>query len=129
MPEPVWLSRMQLAAMHLDQIREHGGQPGIRDENLLESALARPRNKLAYSPEADLAELAAAYGFGLARNHPFLDGNKRIALVAMYVFLGLNGLELEAPEKEVVELMLEVARGDRDETALAHWLRLHTLKL
>jgi death-on-curing protein len=125
MNEPVWLSRLLVDAMQLDQIREHGGQPGIRDENLLESALARPQNKFAYEGTSDLPELAAAYGYGLARNHAYVDGNKRIAFVAMYVFLGMNGFEIEAPEPEVVDLMLHVASGDKTEGQLAVWLREH----
>lgn len=129
MVEPVWLSRLVIDSMQLDQIREHGGQAGIRDENLLESSLARPRNKLAYEPSAELAELAAAYGFGLARNHPYLDGNKRVAFVAMYVFLGLNGVEVEADEPEVVKVMLSVAGGDMTESELASWIRAHSVNL
>ncbi len=101
MDEPHWLSRLVVDAMKLDQIREHGGQPGLRDENLLESALARPLNKFAYEGTHDLAELAAAYGYGLARNHAYVDGNKRIAFMAMYVFLAMNGFEIEASEPEV----------------------------
>src|SRR5690348_9821826 len=98
--------RVVVDAVHLDQLREHGGILGLRDENALESALARPRNKWHYAPSSDLGTLAAAYGYALARNHPYRDGNKRIAFLAMYVFLGLNGLELEASEEEVVRMML-----------------------
>lgn len=113
-------------AIQLDQLREHGGQLGLRDENLLESALARPRQRFAYDEEADLCALAACYGFGLARNHPYLDGNKRIAFLAMYVFLALNGREIQASEPAVVDLMLELARGELDEKTLAAWLRTNT---
>lgn len=112
--------------MHYDLIRVHGGMPGVKDENALESALGRPRNKWAYEPDVDLATLAAAYGFGLATNHGYSDGNKRIAFMTMYTFLGLNGVEIQAPEPEIVQLMLTVATHERDEPALAEWLRTHT---
>src|SRR5436309_4901048 len=100
MREPRWVPRLVLEAVHVDQLREHGGLPGLRDENALESALARPRQKWAYDEDADLALLAAAYGFGIASNHPYRDGNKRVAFLAMAVFLGLNGYEIEATETE-----------------------------
>lgn len=126
MTEPRWLNITLVLAIHADQIREHGGSPGVRDKGLLESALARPINLLSYKPKSDLASLAAAYGFGIARNHPFVDGNKRVAFQAMYVFLGLNGLRLVSDEREVVELMLALAGGDATEESLASWLREHT---
>lgn len=110
-------------AIHLDMIRTHGGLPGIRDENALESALARPRQRWAYSRKPDLASLAATYGFSLARNHPYRDGNKRVAFLTMVIFLGLNGLDLNATEAEVVTLMLKLAAGELTETTLAKWLR------
>ena len=110
-------------AAHYDQIREHGGLPGLRDTGLLESALARPRHRWSFEPETDLPSLAASYGFGLAKNHPFLDGNKRIGFVAMNVFLLLNGFEVEVPEPEVIAIMLQVANGTLDEPALGEWLR------
>ena len=113
--------------MHADQVREHGGQLGLRDAGLLESALARPRNRWSYESEADLQSLAAEYGFGLAKNHAFVDGNKRIAFVAMNVFLLLNGLEIEAPEPDVVATMLGVAEGRIDQDGLAQWLRVVTI--
>jgi death-on-curing protein len=121
--EPRWIDRVVVEAVQFDLVREHGGMPGMRDENGLESALARPRQRRAYKPEADLAELAAAYGHGLAANHPFNDGNKRIAFLVMAVFLELNGRELAAPETEVVTVMLAVAAGELDEEGLASWLR------
>jgi death-on-curing protein len=102
---------------------------GIRDENALESALARPRNKWHYEPSSDLAALAAAYGYALARSHPYRDGNKRSAFLAMYVFLGLNGHELDAPEEEVVRIMLAVAAGRCSERKLAEWVREYTTSL
>ncbi len=121
--EPRWVDRLVVEAVHFDLVREHGGMPGLRDEHGLESALARPRQRHAYEPEADLAELAAAYGFALAANHPFNDGNKRIAFVIMAVFLGLNGHEIRAPEAEVVSAMLALAAGELEEEGLASWLR------
>jgi death-on-curing protein len=123
MAEPRWLERAVVDAIYADQLQQHGGRPGVRDENALESALARPRHKWAYDPAADLAMLAAAYGYGLATSHPYTDGNKRIALLAMYVFLGLNGRELEAPEPEVVSVMLAVADHRCSEAQLAEWIR------
>ena len=116
---------MVMDAVHLDMMRTHGGLPGIRDENALESALARPQHRWVYGRKVDLAALAATYGFGLARNHPYRDGNKRVAFLAMLVFLGLNGHDLEAPEPEVVTVMLTLAAGDLSEAALAKWLRVH----
>jgi death-on-curing protein len=121
--EPVWLSRAIVEAIHANQVREHGGKLGLRDEALLESALARPRHVASYDPKADLAALAAEYGFGLAKNHPFLDGNKRVAFVATNVFLILNGFEIAAPEPEVVDTMLRVADGRLTRTKLAAWIR------
>ena len=125
MSDPVWLDRLVIEAIHFDQVRLHGGLPGIRDENALESALARPRNRAVYESGSDLVALAAAYGFGLSTSHPFNDGNKRISFLAMYVFLGLNGLEIEAEEPEVVELMVDVAAGRQTEVEIVEWLRDH----
>ena len=99
-PEPRWVSRTVVEAIHFDMLRSHGGMPGVRDEDGLESALTRAKQRLVYEPDTDLPRLAAAYGFGIARNHPFNDGNKRVAFVVMAVFLGLNGLSLDAPETE-----------------------------
>jgi death-on-curing protein len=121
-----WPSDTVVLTVHADQVREHGGSLGLRDRDLLESALSRPRNRFAYEPEWNLCDLAASYGFGIARNHPFVDGNKRVAFQAMYVFLGLNGLRIDAPEEEVVGLMLALASGELDESELASWLRGHT---
>jgi death-on-curing protein len=121
--EPIWLSREIVTALHADQVREHGGQLGLRDDGLLESALARARQRWNYEPDSDLASLTACYGFGLTRNHPFLDGNKRIGFVAMNVYLILNGYEIEAPEPKVVLVMLAVADGSLSETELTAWVR------
>ena len=121
--EPTWLSRAIVEALQADQIREHGGQLGLRERGLLESALARPQHVWSYDNDADLADLAAEYGFGLAKNHAFLDGNKRIAFVAMNVFLILNGHEIEAAEPAVVDTMLRVADGRNTVEDLAAWIR------
>ena len=104
-------------------LRSHGGMPGVRDEDALESALARGRQRLAYEPASDLCALAAALGYGIARNHPFNDGNKRVAFVIMIVFLGLNGLDMDAPEADVVTTILDLAAGTLSEEDLAAWLR------
>lgn len=127
--EPAWLSRTVLDAIHLDQVREHGGLAGIRDENALESALARAWHKWVYEEDVDLATLAAAYGFALAKNHPYRDGNKRAAFLAMATFLGLNGHEIEATDAEVVAVMLALAAGHLSERQLAEWLRRHMTEL
>ncbi len=124
MTEPIWLSVDLVLAIHDEQLREFGGPPGLRDRGLLESALARPLNKYAYGND-DLAALAAAYGFGLARNHAFVDGNKRIALLSMITFLGLNEIEFVVPEAEAVVVTLEVAAGEIDENGLTRWIRDH----
>lgn len=125
MREPTWVPRVVVEAMHFDQIRTHGGLAGLRDESALESALARPRNRLAYGRKPDLARLGAAYAFGLARSHPFRDGNKRITFLTAVVFLGLNGYELEASDDEVVAQMVALAAGRFSETRLATWMRQH----
>ena len=122
-PEPRWVSRLVAEAIHFDVLRSHGGMPGVRDEDALESALARGRQRLAYEPASDLPELAGAIGWGLTRNHPFNDGNKRVAFVVMAVFLGLNGLNIGAPETEVGTTMLDVPAGSMSEAELAEWLR------
>jgi death-on-curing protein len=121
--EPVWDERLVLDAVHFDMVRTHGGLPGLRDENALESALARPRQRWAHGRTPDLAALAAAYGYGIVRSHPYQDGNKRIAFLAMVVFLGLNGKDLDAPEEEVVAVMMALAAGKVSEAALARWVR------
>ena len=125
MTEPRWLVVTHVLAIHSDQIQAHGGSLGLRDRGLLESALERPRNRFHYEAEADLASLAAAYGFGIAKNHPFVDGNKRVAFQAMYLFLGLNGLQIDASEELVVGTIISLASGDLDELGLTAWLREH----
>ena len=121
----VWLDPAVLRAVHEEQLAEHGGAAGTRDEGLLESALARPRNLAAYG-EADAAALAAAYGFGVARNHPLIDGNKRTAFVAFELFLDLNGFELMADDAACVLTMLAVAAGQMDEVTFARGLTQHS---
>ena len=123
--EPRWLSRLVVDAIQADQVREHGGLPGIRDESALESALARPRQKWAYGEERDIAVLAAAYGFGLVRNHPYRDGNKRVGFLALATFLGINDHELAVTDEEVVTEMLALAAGHVSEEHLAGWIRAH----
>ena len=122
MKDPVWLDRLIIETIHSDQVRVHGGLPGIHDENAFESALGRPLNRWAYDSGSDLTELAAAYGYGLISSRPFNDGNKRVGFLAMYVFLGLNGLEIEADETEVVDFIVAVAAGRCGEEELADWL-------
>jgi death on curing protein len=124
--EPRWPNATTIRAIHTSQVQEHGGLPGLRDKGLLDSAMDRPRNRFHYEGGVDLFDLAASYGFGLARNHPFIDGNKRVAFQAMYVFLGLNGLRIEAEEPEVVRVVLALAAGELPESDLAEWLRQRT---
>ena len=122
-PEPRWVPRVVVEAVQLDQVREHGGLIGLRDEDALEAALARPRQRWAYDPGSDLPRLAAAYTFGICSGHPFRDGNKRISFLTAVIFLGLNGLDLVAPEEEVVERMWALASGKLDEEEIADWFR------
>ncbi len=124
MKEPRWLTVPVIHTIHEELIAEHGGSSGVRDQGLLESALARPQNLLAYG-KPSLAELGASYAFGIARNHPFVDGNKRTALMAAYVFLGLNGQLLVAPEAEAVVMTQELASGACSEVEFAAWLASH----
>lgn len=123
-----WISRALALALHDRQLAEHGGQPGVRDESLLDSALARPQQLHAYGdPPPDIAALAASLAFGLARNHPFLDGNKRTAHVCYRVFLRLNGADLSAGDEEKYVIMLGLASGSVSEEAFAEWLRDHVV--
>ena len=124
MPKIVWLLEETLTAIHHRQIAEHGGSEGLRDEGLLLSALARPQNLLAYGePAPDLASLAAAYAYGIARDHPFVDGNKRTALVAARTFLILNEVDLKATQDDKVLIFLNLAEGAISEEELADWIR------
>ncbi len=124
MDKIVWLLEETVVAIHHRQISEHGGGEGLRDEGLLSSALARPKNLLAYTkPRPDLAALAASYAYGIARDHPFVDGNKRTALVAARTFLLLNGVNLEASQDEKYLTFLGLAQGSISEEQLADWIR------
>lgn len=121
-----WIEKPFALAIHDRQLAEHGGRSGVRDESLLDSALARPQQLHAYGdPPPDLADLAASLAFGLARNHPFLDGNKRTAHVCYRVFLALNGATMTASDEDKYITMLALAEGSLSETDFAAWLRLH----
>jgi len=120
--EPVWLTPELVKAIHDRQLRLFGGPAGIRDEGALESALGRPVNRWAYEA-AGLPALAAAYAFGIARNHPFVDGNKRAALLSLVTFLGLNGIDFVADEAEAVVMIRGLAAGEIDESGLTRWIR------
>ncbi|TPQ41742.1 type II toxin-antitoxin system death-on-curing family toxin [Bradyrhizobium guangdongense] len=122
MSEPVWLTRRIIIAIHDEQLAIHGGASGLRDDGMLESALDRPKNKWSYE-NADLAELAAAYAYGIARNHPFIDGNKRTSLLALYTFLGVNGVDFVAPEADAAAIILSLAAGEVSEQSLTRWIR------
>jgi death-on-curing protein len=121
MNEPSWLTVQMVTAIHDEQLAIHGGSAGLRDANLLESALDRPRNKWAYE-SVGLAELAAAYAYGIAKNHPFVDGNKRTSLLCIYTFLGLNDVDLIAPEPDAAAIILSLAAGEVIEENLARWV-------
>lgn len=120
----VWVATAVAAAIHREQLEEHGGGQGVRDARLLESAMARPQNLAVYG-EPDAAALAAAYAYGIARNHPFVDGNKRTAAVVSETFLAINGLVLDATDAEVVVAFLALAAGEFAEDELADWFRTH----
>jgi death-on-curing protein len=121
-----WISKPALLLLHDESLAEHGGAPGIRDEGLLDSALARPLQLASYGdPPPDLAALAASYGVGLAKNHGFVDGNKRAAFLAVGLFLGINGFRLHASQADATLTMLAVAAGEIDELAFAGWIRAH----
>lgn len=118
-----WIESNAVFAMHKRQIAEHGGPEGLRDEGLLLSALARPENLHAYGEDVDLAALAASYAFGIAKNHPFLDGNKRTALVVAVAFLNLNGYDFDAPGEKTYTTFLQLAEGSISDEHLAAWFR------
>lgn len=122
MTEPIWLTAELVIAFHDEQLREFGGPPGLRDRGMLESALGRPQNKWSYG-ETELAALAAAYGFGIARNHPFVDGNKRAALLSIITFLGLNDIDFLVAEVEAAVMIQSLAAGEVDEDGLTRWIR------
>jgi len=120
-----WIDKRALLMLHDESLAEHGGAAGLRDEGLLDSALARPLNLAVYG-EPDAADLAAAYGFGLAKNHPFVDGYKRAAFLATGLFLAMNGLRLRATQAEATVAVFTLAAGEIDEAAFAAWLRTHS---
>jgi len=122
MNEPVWLDAAEVIDMHAEQLAMFGGPAGVRDPGLLESALGRPVNKWTYG-ETDLAVLAAAYGYGLARNHAFVDGNKRIAFMTMMIFLRISGVRISPSQPQATAIMLELAAGSVGEDGLARWIR------
>ena len=122
MDEPFWLTRDIIIAVHDEQLAIHGGASGLRDDGMLASALDRPRNKFIYE-QAELPELAAAYAFGMARNHPFVDGNKRTSLLALYTFLGVTGIDFIVPEAEAAAIIVALAAGEVDEEGLTRWIR------
>ena len=129
MREPRWISRRALLLLHAESLAEHGGLPGTRDEGLLDSALARPRNHFAYKKKCDLAGLAAVYAFGLSQNHPFRDGNKRVAFLAAGLFLELNGFELVPDQVVAVGAFFALADGKITEKELARWIRQNSSRI
>ena len=120
---PVWIDARAILFLHEESLAMFGGARGLRDVGLLESALARPVNQRLHEPDVDIAELAAAYAFGLAKNHPFVDGNKRTAFLALGLFLAVNGWRLESTQIDAIETMLSLAKGALDEGSLASWIR------
>jgi death-on-curing protein len=126
MNEPIWIRREALLFLHSASLAAHGGASGIRDEGLLDSALARPRNRFLYEPETDIAGLAASYAFGLAQNHPFVDGNKRAAFHALGLFLSINGFEVVAGQVDAIQTILAIAASQLSEDRLAEWIRTHS---
>lgn len=128
MSEPHWIDRRALLLLHAEAVAEHGGLSGLRDLGLLESALARPRNLYGYDPSADIAQLAAAYGFGLVRNHPFIDGNKRIGFIVTDLFLRINGPHLVAEQIDQIRTMLSLAASQLSEEEFGVWVRVHAKK-
>lgn len=120
---PAWIDKRALVLLHKESLAQFGGAGGLRDEGLLDSALARPVNKYSYEGCSDLAVLAAAYGFGVARNHPFVDGNKRAAFLAVGVFLTMNGQRLAATPVDAIEVILALAAGSMDEAQFADWIK------
>jgi death on curing protein len=122
MTEPEWLDITIVLDVHAEQLALFGGADGVRDQGLIESALGRPRHKFAYG-ESDLAALAAAYAFGIARNHPFVDGNKRTAFASMIIFLGLNGIDFDVPPQDATAMILSLAASEVSEESFARWIR------
>lgn len=127
-PEPFWMDKFAVLAMHKEHLAEHGGADGIRDEGLLDSALAKPRNVFAYENDVSLFRLAASYAFGIARNHAFVDGNKRTALIVSSTFLLINGWDLEASREKTYFTFLHLAEGNLTEEELTAWFGQHAVK-
>ena len=127
MNEPVWVLPDVVLAVHQMLLAEHGGLPGIRDKSLLDSALNRPRQRYVYDSDCSIFDLAACYSYGLAQNHPFLDGNKRIALTVTAIFLEINGFSFEASESDAVIVFQQLASGQMSETELASWLLVSSI--
>lgn len=125
MHEPVWVRDDVVSAIHQRQIAEHGEADGIRDAGLLASALSKPKNIFAYNEKAGLPELAASYAYGIVRNHPFVDGNKRTAFVVCRLFLKLNGHDIQIPQREKYEMVMRLASSDITESELAKWVEAH----
>jgi death-on-curing protein len=123
MSEPRWIQKRSLLFLHQSSLAAYGGSNGIRDEGLLDSALARPVNRYGYEPSSDIPALAASYAYGITKNHPFVDGNKRAAFAAAGTFLMLNGLELEASETDAISAMLSLSAGEISEEEFASWVR------
>jgi len=128
MSEPVWIRPDIVRAVHLRQLAEHGGGVGVRDEGLLSSALDRPKNLYGYgNPPPSLPEIAASYAYGIARNHPFIDGNKRTAFIVCRLFLKLNGADINAPQEDKYFIFLKLAAGEITEEELALWIKKHMI--
>ena len=128
MREPAWVNRRALLLLHAESLAEFGGSSGMRDEGLFESALERARMRWTYEPKSSIPDLAACYGFGLAKNHAMVDGNKRLAFLALGVFLRVNGYRLIAGRAEAVVVMEDAAAGRLDEQALAAWIQTHVVR-
>lgn len=124
---PRWIARRVLLLLHEESLAGFGGAPGLRDEALLDSALARPQHRFAYHPESRIADLAAAYAYGIARNHPFVDGNKRAAFLSIGLFLAMNGCRLTAAQLDAIRAMQALAAGDLDEPRLADWIEANSV--
>ena len=125
---PVWIDARAILFLHDESLAIFGGARGLRDAGLLESALTRPVNQHLYSPGADISELAAAYAFGLSKNHPFVDGNKRTAFLALGLFLAVNGWRLQTTQIDAIETMMSLARGTLDESELSTWIRTRIVR-
>ena len=123
---PVWIDARAILFLHDESLAMFGGARGLRDAGLFESALSRPVNQHLYKPDTDIAELAAAYAFGLAKNHPFVDGNKRTAFAALFTFLALNGMVFEPPEVDATMAVLRLAASEMDDNEFTDWVRAHT---